>query len=131
MRRLASLAAVLLLAFAAQPGAAQIGINGTRQAASTGGVEIRFSPVSRCGRNRVAIALAGSEARAIQREQLAMDYRRLRYAGGGLTEAEAAALDRRARRIELEVGRAYRAPPYGFNSRRYGRADGRRAHRGC
>jgi hypothetical protein len=121
--------AIALLAFAAAPGAAQIGINGTSQAASTGEVEITFNALSRCRRNRQAIAMAGSGARAVERERLLMDYRRLRYAGSGLTEAEAALLDARERRLEAEAGRAWRTPSYTSGARR--RHPGVRSHRGC
>lgn len=75
--RLAILPVAVLLA--AAPAAAQIGINGTRQAASTGEGEIALNTLSRCGRSsREANALAGRAARGVQREQLAMTYRRYR-----------------------------------------------------
>jgi hypothetical protein len=61
-----------------------------------------------------------------------MDYRRLRYAGSGLTEAEAALLDARERRLEAEAGRAWRTPSYTSGARRrHHAAAGRRPHRGC
>jgi len=126
------------LALAATPAAAQIGINGTRQAATTGPVDIAIGPVSRCGRSNggALAAMAGREARGVERERLAMDYRRLHYAGGGLTEAEEAMLEARARRLEAEAGRAYRYSSYERGShdrsarRRHG-AGGRRPQRGC
>jgi hypothetical protein len=116
------LLALVLLIFAAAPAAAQIGINGTRQAAGTRDVEIVINPVSRCSRGdpRAVAAAAGSEARAVERERIAMDYRRLRYASGGLTDAEAAALAARERRLEAEAGRAYHYSSYeSYERRRY------------
>ena len=127
--------AVLPLAFLALavPAAAQIGINGTRQAATTGPVDIAINPLSRCGRSSrgAAIAMAGRAARGVERERLAMDYRRLRYAGSGLTEAEQAALDARARRLETEAGRAYRYSSYERRSHGRHAREGRRHVRGC
>jgi len=132
MRR-AVLPLALLLA-AIPPAAAQIGINGTRQAATTGPVDIPIGPLSRCGRNssRVANAMAGRAARGVARERLAIDERRLRYAGGGLTEAEEAALAARERRLDAEAGRAYRRPSYyEAGVRRRHAAERRRAQHSC
>jgi hypothetical protein len=132
MRRIAPLLAILSLAFAA-PAGAQIGINGTRQAATTGPVDSAIGRLSRCGRSsRGAFnAMAGREARGVERERLAMDYRRLRYAGSGLTEAEEAVLEARARRLEAEAGRAWRYSSYERGAYRRHAAGGRRSHRGC
>jgi hypothetical protein len=131
-RRIAPLFAALPLVFAAQA-SAQVGINGTRQAASTGVVEIVVNPLSRCGRgDRGAVAAAaGSGARGVERERLIMDYRRLRYAGSGLTEAEAALLEARARRLEAGAGRGYRYHSYESGAGRRHAAGGYRNRHGC
>lgn len=127
--RLAVLSVALVLA---APAAAQIGINGTRQAASATPADIAISPLSRCGRSnrRAYVAMAGREARGVRREQLEMEYRRLRYAGSGLTEAEEAVLEARARRLEDEAGRAYRHSTYERRAHRR-LAGARRQSRGC
>ena len=130
--RLAPLSGAALLLGVAAPGSAQVGINGTRQAASATDVEISLNPLSRCGRSgRRAAALAGAEARAVERERLLMDYRRTRYAGSGLTEEEAALLDERARRLETGVSRAYNPTPYRSEAGRGHSGRGRRSYRGC
>lgn len=119
--------------FAASPAAGQIGINGTRQAATTGEGEMALNTLSSCGRSsREANALAGRAARGVERERLTMTYRRYRYADGGLSEAEEAALARQEQSIEDAARSGYRrsyAESPGF--RRYG-WDGRRGtSRGC
>jgi hypothetical protein len=120
----------LALAIAA-PATAQIGINGARQAAGTRDVESRFSPFSRCGSRREVAMAAGSTARAVERERILMDYRRLRYASGGLTEAEAAMLEARARQLEAEVGRSYRYSSYENYERRRRNGNGLHDQRTC
>ena len=123
----------LVLALLATPAAAQIGINGTRQAASTGPVDIVIGPLAHCSRSdrRAYVAMVGREARGVERERLLMDYRRLRYAGSGLTEEEKAALDARARQIDAEAGRAWRYSSYERSARRHQRAGERRHRSGC
>jgi hypothetical protein len=132
MRHSASLPVILSTILSATPAAAQIGINGTRQAAATGNVDIRLSPFSRCGAgNREAAALAGGQARAVQREWLTMEYRRLRYAGSGLTEAEAEMLEQRARSIERAARYGYRGQHSAYDGRRSNGAGGRRPRSRC
>ena len=119
--------------FAASPAAGQIGINGTRQAATTGEGEMALNTLSSCGRSsREANAMAGRAARGVERERLTMTYRRYRYADGGLSEAEEAALARQEQSIDDAARSGYRrsyAESSGF--RRYG-WDGRRGtSRGC
>ena len=125
------LAIPMLALLIATPAAAQIGINGTRQAASTGGdIEVRLGPRGRCSRNREANAMAGRAARSVERARIEIDYRRYRYAGGGLTDAEEAALERREERLDRAASSGYRSYGYRYDARR--RADGRgRSYRGC
>jgi hypothetical protein len=109
MRRAALPLAFALLA--ASPAAGQIGINGTRQAATTGEGELALNTLSRCGRSsREANALAGRAARGAERELLTMTYRRYRYADGGLSEAEEAALARQEQYIDDAARSGYRRP---------------------
>ena len=119
--------------FAASPAAGQIGINGTRQAATTGEGEMALNTLSSCGRSsREANALAGRAARGVERERLAMTYRRYRYADGGLSEAEEAALARQEQYIDDAARSGYRrsyAESPGF--RRYGRDGQRGSSRSC
>lgn len=125
-----SLAAILLVA---SPAAGQIGINGSRQAATTGDMEISLNALSRCGRSsREANALAGRAARGVEREQFAMTYRRYRYADSGLSDAEEEALARQEQRIEDAARSGYRrsyAESPGL--RRYGWARQRGADQSC
>lgn len=94
---------------AAAPAAGQIGINGMGQAATTGEGELALNTLSRCGRSsREANALAGRAARGVERERLAMTYRRYRYADGGLSDAEAEALARQERSIDEAARSGYR-----------------------
>lgn len=124
--------AVLPLALVlAAPATAQIGINGTRQAASARDVEIMLSPLSRCGNRREVAIAAGSAARGVERERILMDYRRLRYASGGLTEAEEAMLEARARQLEAEVGRSYRYSSYENYEHRRRNGNGPHYQRNC
>ena len=113
--------------FATTPAAGQIGINGTRQAATTGYGEMALDTLSSCGpSSREANAQAGRAARGVERERLTMTYRRYRYADGGLSEAEEAALARQERYIDDAARSGYRRSYAGSPGlRRYG-WDGRR-----
>ena len=114
--------AVLPLAFLilAAPAAAQIGINGTRQAATTGPIDIPIGSLSRCGRaSREAVALAGRGARGVERERIEMRYRRLRYAGSGLTPAEQEALEQQEERLDRAAQSGHRSYPRTSGLRRH------------
>ena len=130
--RLAALPLAFVL-FAASPAAGQIGINGTRQAATTGDGEMALNTLSRCGRSsREANAQAGRAARGVERERLTMTYRRYLYSNGGLSEAEEEALARQERYLEDAARSGYRrsyAESPGF--RRYGWDRQRGSHGGC
>jgi hypothetical protein len=112
--RTLSLFALLSVTLAAAPAAAQIGINGSRQAASTRDIEFPLNPLNRCGAaRREANAIAGSATRAIERERITIDYRRARYAAGGLSDREAALLDYREEALDRSARASYRPNSYG------------------